>query len=215
MPQHARKDKTGSPTLCFKRLFWFSFLFFCCMFRWPDTAMTQDTTAFQPCTAKHQRQRERERWRCRKCSPHMFLQHFLNHFITSYQWQVIAKQSLLFLSNKRGNACTRRNVGRRSLQGDKTKTSVTGSWILCLGRMDMVQPLALVAMGFHSPPPQLWREEPACWVTATRKHAENRPAMLQAATTACLPVRAQRTSSAYWLDWFPSKQLCPPTHTFF
>lgn len=38
-------------------------------------------------------------------------------------------------------------------------------------------------MGFHFPPIMTW-EEPACWVTATRKHAENRPAMLQSATTA-------------------------------
>lgn len=42
--------------------------------------------------------------------------------------------------------------------------------------------------GFPFSPPHkimTW-EEPACWVTATRKHAENRPAMLQATTTHCL-----------------------------
>lgn len=74
--------------------------------------------------------------------------------------------------------------------------------------------LCISCHGFPFFPTIMTWEEAACWVTATRKHAENRLAMLRAATAACLacPCIEDNLSILTHVllsDASVSKHLCP------
>lgn len=179
---------------------------------WPATSHV--TNMFQHCTAKNH-QSKRERLRQRKCDQEMFcstsasLHNFIS--VTGHH-----KQPPCFSCERTKESTSYPRNAERATWWEKKPLWCVQSrhWQLklppaessALAEWTWFNP-CISCHGFPFFPPIMTWEEPACWVTATRKHAENRPAMLQAATTVCLPIHAKRTTSAYWLNCFSQMTL--------
>lgn len=160
MLQHAT-TKTGSPTLCFMGLsvhlgiFLFCFVTMTCYRNKPGHNHISSVHS-----ENHKREKDAE---MKEVRPANVLQHFLNHFRTSYQWQIITNSPCL--SSEGTKACTQGNPERATQWQKKPLRCVQSRhWQL---KLPPAESSALAEWTWFNPcischgfpfSPQLWRE---------------------------------------------------------